>query len=202
MRRTSCNVWAARYLTPNGRRRVIGSFLHGTMANALPHAIGAQLAYPGRQVISMSGDGGLGMLLGELLTVALHRLPVKIVTFNNSSLGMVKLEMLVTGIPDFETDHASVDYAAIAQAAGIHAVRVDQPKDVRAALQDALDHPGPALVDLVTDPNALSMPPHVSGTQVMGFALAATKVVLSGGVGRMLEMARSNLRNIPAALVG
>ena len=127
---------------------------------------------------------------------------MKIVTFNNSSLGMVKLEMLVTGIPDFETDHASVDYAAIAQAAGIHAVRVDQPKDVRAALQDALDHPGPALVDLVTDPNALSMPPHVSGTQVMGFALAATKVVLSGGVGRMLEMARSNLRNIPGALVG
>src|SRR5207245_7595538 len=132
-----CNVWAARYITPNGRRRVIGSFLHGTMANALPHAIGAQLAYPGRQVISMSGDGGLGMLLGELLTVALHRLPVKIVTFNNSSLGMVKLEMLVTGIPDFETDHASVDYAAIAQAAGIHAIRVEQPKDVRAALQDA-----------------------------------------------------------------
>ncbi|TMQ26024.1 MAG: pyruvate dehydrogenase [Candidatus Rokuibacteriota bacterium] len=194
-----CNVWAARYLTPNGRRRVIGSFLHGTMANALPHAIGAQLAYPGRQVISMSGDGGLGMLLGELLTVALHRLPVKIVTFNNSSLGMVKLEMLVTGIPDFETDHASVDYAAIAQAAGIHAIRVEQPKDVRAALQDALDHPGPALVDLVTDPNALSIPPHVSGAQVMGFALAATKVVLSGGVGRMLEMARSNLRNIPGA---
>ena len=194
-----CNVWASRYLTPNGRRRVIGSFLHGTMANALPHAIGAQLAYPGRQVISMSGDGGLGMLLGELLTVALHRLPVKIVTFNNSSLGMVKLEMLVTGIPDFETDHASVDYAAIAQAAGIHAIRVEQPKDVRAALQDALDHPGPALVDLVTDPNALSIPPHVSGAQVMGFVLAATKVVLSGGVGRMLEMARSNLRNIPGA---
>src|SRR5438132_11273808 len=190
-----CNVWAARYITPNGRRRVIGSFLHGTMANALPHAIGAQLAYPGRQVISMSGDGGLGMLLGELLTVALHGLPVKIITFNNSSLGMVKLEMLVTGIPDFETDHASVSYAAIAEAAGIHAVRVEQPKDVRAALQDALDHPGPALVDLVTDPNALSMPPHVSGAQVMGFALAATKVVLSGGVGRMLEMARSNLRN-------
>ena len=194
-----CNVWAARYITPNGRRRVIGSFLHGTMANALPHAIGAQLAYPGRQVISMSGDGGLGMLLGELLTVALHRLPVKIVTFNNSSLGMVKLEMLVTGIPDFATDHASVDYAAIAKAAGIHAVRIEHPKDVRAGLVDALAHPGPALVDLVTDPNALSLPPHISGTQMAGFALAATKIVLSGGVGRMLEMARSNLRNIPGA---
>jgi len=194
-----CNVWAARYLTPNGRRRVIGSFLHGTMANALPHAIGAQLAYPGRQVISMSGDGGLGMLLGELLTVALHRLPVKIITFNNSSLGMVKLEMLVSGLPDFETDHASVDYAAIAAAAGIHAVRIEQPKDIRAGLKDALAYPGPALVDLVTDPNALSIPPHISGAQVRGFALAATKVVLSGGVGRMLEMARSNLRNIPGA---
>jgi pyruvate dehydrogenase (quinone) len=194
-----CNVWAARYITPNGRRRVIGSFLHGTMANALPHAIGAQFAYPGRQVISMSGDGGLGMLLGELLTVALHRLPVKIVTFNNSSLGMVKLEMLVDGLPDFGTDHASVDYAAIARAAGIHAIRIEQPKDVRAGLREALAHPGPALVDLVTDPNALSMPPHVSAAQVRGFALAATKVVLSGGVGRMLEMARSNLRNIPGA---
>ena len=197
-----CNVWAARYITPNGRRRVIGSFLHGTMANALPHAIGAQFAYPGRQVISMSGDGGLGMLLGELLTVALHRLPVKIVTFNNSSLGMVKLEMLVDGIPDFGTDHASVDYAAIARAAGIHAIRIEQPKDVRAGLREALAHPGPALVDLVTDPNALSMPPHVSAAQVRGFALAATKVVLSGGVGRMLEMARSNLRNIPGAARG
>jgi pyruvate dehydrogenase (quinone) len=192
-----CNVWAARYITPNGRRRVIGSFLHGTMANALPHAIGAQLAYPGRQVISMSGDGGLGMLLGELLTVALHQLPVKIITFNNSSLGMVKLEMLVGGIPDFETDHAPVDYAAIAKAAGIHALRVEQPEDVRSALHDALSHPGPALVDLVTDPNAMSIPPHITGEQVKGFAVAASKIVLTGGVGRMLELARSNVRNIP-----
>jgi pyruvate dehydrogenase (quinone) len=192
-----CNVWAARYLTPNGRRRVIGSFVHGTMANALPHAIGAQLAFPGRQVISMSGDGGLGMLLGELLTVALHELPVKIVTFNNSSLGMVKLEMLVDGIPDFETDHAPVDYAAIARAAGIHALRVEQPTDVRSALEEALSHPGPALVDLVTDPNAMSIPPHITGEQVKGFAVAASKIVLTGGVGRMLELARSNVRNIP-----
>jgi pyruvate dehydrogenase (quinone) len=192
-----CNVWAARYITPNGRRRVIGSFLHGTMANALPHAIGAQLAYPGRQVISMSGDGGLGMLMGELLTVALHELPVKIVTFNNSSLGMVKLEMLVDGLPDYQTDHAAVDYAAIAGAAGIHAVRVEDPADIRAGFVDALSHPGPALLDLVTDPNALSIPPHITATQVKGFALAAGKIVLGGGVGRMLELARSNVRNIP-----
>lgn len=192
-----CNVWAARYLTPNGRRRVIGSFVHGTMANALPHAIGAQLAYPGRQVTSMSGDGGLGMLLGELLTVALHQLPVKIVTFNNSSLGMVKLEMLVDGFPDYQTDHAPVDYAAIAKAAAIHSIRVGQPADVRSGLRDALSHPGPALVDLVTDPNALAMPPHISVGEVRGFALAASKVVLSGGVGRMLELARANVRSIP-----
>lgn len=192
-----CNVWAARYLTPNGRRRVIGSFLHGSMANALPHAIGAQLADPGRQVISMSGDGGLGMLMGELLTVRLHRLPVKIVVFNNSSLGMVKLEMLVDGLPDFETDHESVDYAAIARGAGLHGIRITDPEKVRDGLAEALAHPGPALVDVVTDPNALSIPPHITGDQLKGFMLAASKVVLTGGVGKMVDLARSNLRNIP-----
>jgi pyruvate dehydrogenase (quinone) len=192
-----CNVWAARYITPNGRRRVIGSFKHGSMANALPHAIGAQFAYPGRQVISMSGDGGLGMLLGELLTVRLHDLPVKIVTFNNSSLGMVKLEMLVDGLPDFETDHRPVDYASIAQAVGIDAIRVEAPGDVHNALSEATGRSGPVLVDLVTDSNALSIPPHISVEEVKGFALAASKITLGGGVGQMLELARSNLRNIP-----
>jgi pyruvate dehydrogenase (quinone) len=192
-----CNVWAARYITPNGRRRVIGSFLHGTMASALPHAIGAQFAYPGRQVISMSGDGGLGMLLGELLTLAKYDLPVKVVTFNNSSLGMVELEMLVDSLPSFETDNGDFDYAAIAQAAGIHALRVEQPSDIREALADAFAHRGPALVDLVTDPNAMSIPPHITAEQVKGFAVAAGKLVLDGGVGTMLDLARSNLRNIP-----
>jgi pyruvate dehydrogenase (quinone) len=177
-----CNVWAARYITPNGKRRVIGSFLHGSMANALPHAIGAQLAFPGRQVISMSGDGGLGMLFGELLTVAFHQIPVKIVTFNNSALGMIKLEMMVDGFPSYQTDFAPVNYAAIAEAAGIFSVRVEQPSDIRPAFTEALAFPGPALVDLVTDPNALSMPPHITGEQVKGFALAASKTVLAGGV--------------------
>jgi pyruvate dehydrogenase (quinone) len=195
------NVWAARYLTPNGRRRVIGSFVHGSMANALPHAIGAQLAYPGRQVISMSGDGGLGMLLGELLTVAMHSLPVKIVVFNNAALGMIRLEMMVDGLPPFQTDHGQVDYAALARAAGIHAVRVEQPADVRDGLRAAFAHPGPALVDLVTDPNALSIPPRITAAQVRGFALAAGKMVLDGGVGRMVELARSNARNIPRPAV-
>ncbi|MEV0219694.1 pyruvate dehydrogenase [Streptomyces sp. NPDC050704] len=192
-----CNVWAARYLTPNGRRRVIGSFLHGTMANALPHAIGAQFAYPGRQVISMSGDGGLGMLMGELLTVKLHNLPVKTIVFNNSSLGMVKLEMMVDGLPDYQTDHEPVDYAAIAKGVGIHSVRIEKPGQIREGLREALAHDGPCLVDLVTDPNALSIPPHISGEQVKGFAFSAGRTVLNGGVGKMLDLARANLRNVP-----
>ncbi|MFD6356107.1 pyruvate dehydrogenase [Nocardia tengchongensis] len=192
-----CNVWAARYLSPNGRRRIIGSWRHGTMANALPHAIGAQSAFPGRQVISLSGDGGLAMLMGELLTVWRHRLPVKIVVFNNSTLGMVKLEMLVDGLPDFGTDQEPVNYADIAAAVGIPAIRVTDPGEVRGALTKAFAEPGPVLIDVVTDPNALSLPPKIDAAQVKGFALAAGKIVLAGGVGRMIDMARSNLRNIP-----
>ncbi|MEV4526428.1 pyruvate dehydrogenase [Streptosporangium sp. NPDC049304] len=192
-----CCVWAARYLSPNGRRRVIGSFVHGSMANALPQAVGAQFADRRRQVVSLSGDGGLAMLLGELLTVRQHDLPVKTVVFNNSSLGMVKLEMMVEGMPDFGTDHAPVDYAAIAGAAGIGALRVENPSDVREALATAFATPGPFLLDVVTDPDVLAMPPSVSGAQVKGFALAASKIVLNGGVGRMIDMAKANLRNIP-----
>lgn len=192
-----CNVWVARYITPNGRRRVMGSFVHGSMANALPHAIGAQYGAPGRQVVSVSGDGGLGMLLGELLTVRLHRIPIKIILFNNASLGMVRLEMMVDGLPSYETDHEAVDYAAIARAAGIEAARVERPADVRPAMAAALAAPGPYMLDVVTDPNALSIPPHITPQQVKGFALAAGKTVLTGGVGKMLDLARSNLRNIP-----
>jgi pyruvate dehydrogenase (quinone) len=192
-----CNVWAARYLTPNGRRRVIGSFRHGSMANALPHAVGAQFAAPGRQVVSMSGDGGLAMLLGELITVRLHRLPVKVVLFNNASLGMVKLEMMVDGIPDFETDHEPTDFAAIAEGVGIRSMRVEDPRDVRDTLAKGLADPGPVLMEFVTDPNALSIPPAITGEQIRGFATSATKQVLGGGVGKMIDLARSNLRNIP-----
>ncbi|MCL6423244.1 pyruvate dehydrogenase [Brachybacterium sp. JHP9] len=192
-----CNVWAARYITPNGKRRVFGSWHHGTMANALPQAIGASASHPGRQVISMSGDGGLGMLMGELLTVKLHQLDTKIVVFNNSSLGMVKLEMLVEGMPDFETDHAPVDFAAIAQGAGIPSVRIEDPKKLPRDLKRALAMPGPVLIDVVTDPDALSMPPKVTLQQIRGFAMASTKVVLGGGVGKMVDMAASNVRNIP-----
>ncbi|AXB42153.1 pyruvate dehydrogenase [Amycolatopsis albispora] len=191
------NVWAARYLTPNGRRRVIGSFRHGSMANALPHAIGAKLAQPDRQVVSLSGDGGLAMLMGDLLTLSAYDIGVKVVLFNNSTLGMVKLEMLVDGLPDYGTDQVPVSFAAIAEACGIHAIRVEDPAQIESALRKSFDHRGPSLVELVTDPNALSIPPKITGEMVRGFALAASKTVLNGGVGKMVDMARSNLRNAP-----
>ncbi|HIW96630.1 MAG TPA: pyruvate dehydrogenase [Candidatus Corynebacterium gallistercoris] len=194
-----CNVWGARYITPNGSREEIGSFRHGTMANALPHAIGAQAADRSRQVISFSGDGGLGMLMGELLTVKLHDLPVKTVVFNNSSLGMVKLEMLVEGLPEFQTDHEHVNFAAIAEACGIKSIRIEDPAKVEEGLREALAYDGPVLVDVVTDPNALSLPPNITWEMMMGFSKAATRTVFSGGVGRMVNLAKANLRNIGAA---
>ncbi|MFG1988472.1 pyruvate dehydrogenase [Actinoplanes sp. NPDC048988] len=192
-----CCSWAARFITPNGQRRILGSFVHGTMANALPHALGAAKLDPRRQVVSMSGDGGLAMLLGELLTARTHQLPVKVVVFNNSSLGMVRLEMMVAGDPPYETDHDAVDFAAIARAAGFHTVRVEKPGELRAALRSVLDHDGPALLDVVTDPNALEIPPHITAEEAKGFALSAGKTVLAGGVGQMLQLARTNLRNLP-----
>lgn len=192
-----CNVWTARYVNPLGTRRLIGSFLHGSMANALPQAIGAQISHPGRQVISVSGDGGLSMMLGELVTVAALGLPLKIVVFNNSTLAMVKLEMLVDGMPDFGVDVPEVAYAKLAEALGIHAVRVSDPREIEAAYHEAFAHPGPALVELVTDPLALSVPPKVTGVQLFGFATAMSKIVLNRGAGEAVSMARSNVRNVP-----
>jgi pyruvate dehydrogenase (quinone) len=176
---------------------MIGSFRHGSMANALPQAIGAQLAAPGRPVISISGDGGLAMLMGDLLTLPTYQIPVKVVVFNNASLGMVKLEMLAGGFPDFGTDHPPADFSAIAASCGIHSARAEKPAGVRDALTEALAHPGPALVELITDPNALAVPPKISASQVRGFTLGVGHTVLAGGVGKMAGLARSNLRNIP-----
>ncbi|GAA3207284.1 pyruvate dehydrogenase [Microbacterium terregens] len=191
------NVWQARYVTPGPERRIIGSFLHGTMANALPHALGAQVAYPERQVVAIAGDGGLSMLLGELITATAYSLPVKVFVFNNSTLGLVKLEMLVDGIPDFGVDVPSADYGAIAAAIGFHAARIEDPTQLRDAVAAALAHPGPALVDIATDPRALSLPPAITGDQVRGFALAMSKIVLRGGAAEAVAMARSNIRHLP-----
>jgi pyruvate dehydrogenase (quinone) len=190
------NVWQARYVTPGPERRIIGSLIHGSMANALPQAIGAQIAYPDRQVVAIAGDGGLSMLLGELITAAAYHLPVKVFVFNNSTLGLVKLEMLVDGFPDFGVDVPGVDYAGIASAIGFHATRVEDPKRLRGAVDAALAHDGPALVDIVTDPRALSLPPAITGEQVKGFALAVSKIVLTGGAGEAVAMARSNIRHV------
>ena len=192
-----CNVWTARYLDPLGTRRLIGSFLHGSMANALPMALGAQVAFPDRQVVSVSGDGGLSMLLGELITAKMYNLPVKVVVFNNSTLGMVKLEMLVNGIPDFQTDVPDTNYAEIARAIGFHAERVEDASRLADAYREAFDAPGPALVEVITDPNALSLPPAITGGQVVGFATAMSKIVLNGGIAEAFSMATSNMRNIP-----
>ncbi len=192
-----CNVWTARYINPLGTRRVIGSYLHGSMANALPQSMGAQMAYPDRQVISVSGDGGLSMLMGELFTLSAYDLPVTVVVFNNSSLGMVKLEMLVDGLPDFGVDVPQANYAGIAQAIGIQGIRVEKPKDLESAFTQALAHKGPSLVEVITDPNALSIPPQIASSQVFGFATAMSKIVFNGGAGEAVSMARSNLRNIP-----
>lgn len=192
-----CNVWTARYINPLGTRRLIGSYLHGSMANALPQAVGAQFAYPERQVISVSGDGGLSMLLGELVTAATHKLPLNVVVFNNSTLGMVKLEMLVDGLPDFGVDVPDVNYAAVAAALGFNSIRVTDPADLEGAYRAAFAHDGPSLVEVITDPNALSIPPKIKSNQVFGFATAMSKIVLNRGAGEAVSMARSNLRNIP-----
>ena len=192
-----CNVWTARYIDPLGTRRLIGSLLHGSMANALPMALGAQVAYPGRQVVSVSGDGGLSMLLGELITAKMYDLPVKVVVFNNSTLGMVKLEMLVNGLPDFQTDVPNTNYAEIARAIGFHAERVEDASRLEAAYREAFAAPGPALVEVITDPNALSLPPAITGGQVVGFATAMSKIVLNRGIAEAFSMATSNMRNIP-----
>ena len=192
-----CNVWTARYIDPLGTRRLIGSLLHGSMANALPMALGAQVAYPDRQVVSVSGDGGISMLLGELITAKMYNLPVKVVVFNNSTLGMVKLEMLVNGLPDFQTDVPDTNYAEIARAIGFHAERVEDASRLEGAYREAFAAPGPALVEVITDPNALSLPPAITGGQVVGFATAMSKIVLNRGIAEAFSMATSNMRNIP-----
>ena len=167
---TPC-IWAARYLHMNGTRRLIGSFNHGSMANALPHAIGAQASQPGRQVIALSGDGGLAMLLGELLTLRQQQLPVKVVVFNNAALSFVELEMKAAGIVTYGTDLDNPDFAGIARAAGLFGARVEKADELEDALQAAFAHDGPALVDVRTARQELSLPPKLTYGQIKGFTL-------------------------------
>jgi pyruvate dehydrogenase (quinone) len=191
-----CNVWSGRYIRSTKDRRLIGSFTHGSMANALPQAIGAQLCYPGRQVIAMAGDGGLAMLMGDLLTLTQYDLPIKIVVFNNSALGMVKLEMEVLGLPDYQTDLKNPNFAKLAEAIGMMGVRIENPADVSSGLKKALQHSGPALIDVVTDPNAVSLPSHITPEQVVGFGLTMGKLVLSGHIDEVVDTIETNIRHI------
>jgi len=191
-----CNVWSARYLTPTKDRRLLASFSHGSMANALPQAIGAQLCFPNRQVIAMAGDGGLAMLMGELLTVVQYNLPIKIVVFDNGALGMVKLEMEIDGLPDWQTDLRNPDFAKVAEAMGIKGIRIENPADLHSGIKQALDHDGPVLVDAITDPNALSLSPNITEEQMTGFALSMGKLVLSGHVDEVLATVEANLTEV------
>jgi pyruvate dehydrogenase (quinone) len=195
-----CNVWSARHIKATKDRRIIGSFNHGSMANALPQAIGAQCAYPGRQVISMSGDGGLAMLMGDLLTLTQHNLPIKVLVFDNGALGMVKLEMETAGMPDYQTDLKNPNFAKVAEAIGMMGVRIENPADLTSGLKKALQHSGPALIDVVTDPNALSIPSHADRSQAVGFALAMGKMILSGNIEEVVATIEGNIRHTGEAL--
>ncbi|MBF4572463.1 ubiquinone-dependent pyruvate dehydrogenase [Herbiconiux sp. VKM Ac-1786] len=187
-------IWAARYLTMNGKRRVIGSFVHGSMANAVSHAIGAQSTFPDRQIVAMAGDGGLTMLLGELITIVQNDLPVKIVVFDNSSLNFVELEMKAAGFPSFGTELKNPDFAAVAEAIGIAGFRVDESDQLEDAMAKALAHDGPALISVRTDRQELSMPPNVTLEQAKGFTLYAIRTVLSGRGDELLDLASTNFR--------
>jgi len=191
----SC-VWGARYINATGKRKMLGSFTHGSMANAMPHAIGAALACPDKQVIAFCGDGGLSMLLGDLATITQYNLPIKIVVFNNRSLGMVKLEMEVAGLPDWQTDMVNPDFALVAQAMGMKGITIKDPDDVKQGIREALQFKGPALINIMTDPNALAMPPKIEFEQVKGMALSMTKLILNGRMDEVLDTVKANYKHL------
>ncbi|GAA5235166.1 ubiquinone-dependent pyruvate dehydrogenase [Verticiella sediminum] len=185
-------VWAARYLSMNGKRRLIGSFNHGSMANAMPQALGAQAACPGRQVISLSGDGGFTMLMGDILSLKQLKLPVKIILFNNGSLGFVAMEMKAAGYLDTGTDLENPNFAAMAEAVGIRGIRVEDPAALEEGVRAVLAHDGPALLDVVTAKQELVLPPKIQLEQAKGFSLFLLKAIISGRGDEVVELARTN----------
>jgi pyruvate dehydrogenase (quinone) len=186
-------VWAARYLAMNGKRSLVGSFWHGSMANAMPQALGAQAAFPGRQVVSLSGDGGFTMLMGDLLSARQLNLPIKIVVFNNGALGFIELEQKSSGFVDTGTELVNPDFAAMANAVGIHGVRIEDPAELEAKMAEALAHPGPVLIDAVVNRMELAMPPKVTAEMAKGFTLYMLKAVMSGRGDEVIELAKANL---------
>jgi pyruvate dehydrogenase (quinone) len=186
-------AWTARYLQVNGRRRIVGSFNHGSMANAMLHAIGAQAAFPERQVISFSGDGGFSMMMGEFLTLMQMKLPVKVVLLNNGTLGFVELEMKASGFLDSGCDLQNPNFAAMAQAMGVKAIRVESPQELRSAVEEALAHPGPALVEVMSARQELVMPPTTTLEEAKNFGLFMMKAVLDGRAAELIDLARVNI---------
>lgn len=186
-------VWACRYLTMNGRRRLLGSFVHGTMASALPQAIGAQASHPDRQVISLSGDGGLAMLLGDLATLRQIELPIKVIVYRNDSLGFVELEMKAAGFLEFGVELKNPDFAKIAEAMGMLGLKAERPQDVQGAVEEALAYNGPALVEVKVNRQELSMPPTITRDQVVGFGIWMMKAVMSGRGTELIDLAKTNL---------
>jgi len=186
-------VWAARYLAMNGKRRLVGSFWHGSMANAMPQAIGAQAVYPGRQVISLSGDGGFTMLMGDFLSLVQLGLPVKIVVFNNGALGFIELEQKSTGFLDTSTSFVNPNFAAMAEAVGVKGIRLERPDQVEAGIAEALAHNGPVLVDAVVNRTELAMPPKITAEMAKGFSMYMVKAVMNGRLTDVVDLARENL---------
>ncbi|EIA07642.1 ubiquinone-dependent pyruvate dehydrogenase [Flavobacterium frigoris] len=195
-----CCVWGARYIEGTGKRIMLGSFNHGSMANAMPMAVGAQLAYPERQVIAFCGDGGISMLLGDLATIKQYNLPIKLVVFNNRSLGMVQLEMQVEGLPNNETDMVNPNFEMIAQAMGFRGITVTNPDNVKQSLEEAFAHDGPVLVSVFTNPQALAMPPKMEFDQMKGYALSMSKMILGGRMDEVLEMVKTNYKHMKEVL--
>jgi pyruvate dehydrogenase (quinone) len=186
-------VWAARYLAMNGKRRLLGSFWHGSMANAMAQALGAQAACPGRQVVSLSGDGGFTMLMGDLISMKQLDLPTKVVVFNNGTLGFIELEQKSTGFLDFGTELANPNFAAMAESMGIRGFRIEKADEVEDSIGQALAHPGPVLVDAVVNRTELAMPPAITLEMAKGFSLYMIKAIMSGRGDEILDLAESNL---------
>jgi pyruvate dehydrogenase (quinone) len=186
-------VWAARYLAMNGKRRLLGSFWHGSMANAMPQALGAQAAFPGRQVVSLSGDGGFTMLMGDFITLKQLNLPVKVVVFNNGALGFIELEQKSTGFLDFGTELKNPNFAAMAEATGIRGIRLEDPAAVDDGIAAAFAHDGPVLIDAVVNRTELAMPPSVTAEMAKGFSLYMAKAIMNGRTDAVIDLARTNL---------
>lgn len=195
-----CCVWGARYIHATGERKMLGSFSHGTMANAMPMSIGASLSHPDRQIIAFCGDGGISMLLGDLATIYQYKLPVKLFVFNNRSLGMVKLEMEVDGIPDNETDMVNPDFAMIAMAMGFKGINVNKPEEVEGAVKEAFSTEGPVLVNVMTDPNSLALPPKIEWSQIKGMTTSMTKMMLGGNIKEVVDTIQSNIKHIKSLI--